>query len=72
MFGQSAGGGSVAALLAMPRAAGLFRRAIVQSMPGTFFTPELAADIAGTLAAELGLDPAGMGQRAARRAAGGR
>ena len=27
VFGQSAGGGSVAALLAMPRAAGLFRRA---------------------------------------------
>src|SRR5664279_2053505 len=44
VFGQSAGGGSVAALLAMPRAAGLFRRAIVQSMPMVFFTPELAAD----------------------------
>jgi para-nitrobenzyl esterase len=57
VFGQSAGGGSVAALLAMPRAAGLFRRAIVQSMPSTFFTPELAADIAGVLAAELGLKP---------------
>jgi len=40
VFGQSAGGGSVAALLAMPRAAGLFRRAIVQSMPSTFFTPQ--------------------------------
>ena len=39
VFGQSAGGGSVAALLAMDRAAGLFRRAIVQSMPGTFFSP---------------------------------
>ena len=39
VFGQSAGGGSVAALLAMPRAAGLFRRAIAQSVPGTFFTP---------------------------------
>jgi para-nitrobenzyl esterase len=58
VFGQSAGGGCVAALLAMPRAAGLFRRAIVQSMPGTFFTPELAADIAGVLATELGLTPA--------------
>ena len=58
VFGQSAGGGCVAALLAMPRAAGLFRRAVVQSMPGTFFTPELAGDIAGTLAAELGLNPA--------------
>ena len=57
VFGQSAGGGSVAALLAMDRASGLFRRAIVQSMPGTFFTPELAADIAAACAAQLGLRP---------------
>ena len=49
VFGQSAGGGSVAALLAMPRAAGLFGRAVAQSVPGTFFTPELARDIAGSL-----------------------
>jgi para-nitrobenzyl esterase len=57
VFGESAGGGSVAALLAMPRAAGLFRRAVAQSVPGTFFSPELAADIAGALAAELGVQP---------------
>jgi para-nitrobenzyl esterase len=57
VFGQSAGGGSVAALLAMRSAAGLFRRAIVQSAPGTFFSPELAADIAAACAAELGLRP---------------
>jgi para-nitrobenzyl esterase len=57
IFGQSAGGGSVAALLAMPRAAGLFHRAIAQSVPGTFFSPELAADVAATCAAELGLRP---------------
>ncbi|MFD5831828.1 carboxylesterase/lipase family protein, partial [Lentzea sp. NPDC060358] len=57
VFGQSAGGGSVAALLAMPRAAGLFQRAIASSVPGTFFTPELAADIASVCAAELGLRP---------------
>jgi para-nitrobenzyl esterase len=55
VFGQSAGGGSVAALLAMPRAAGLFRRAVAQSVPGTFFTPELACDIACACAAEFGL-----------------
>src|SRR5436190_10556940 len=55
VFGQSAGAGSVAALLAMPRAAGLFRRAVAQSVPGPLFTPELAADIAETFAAELGL-----------------
>jgi para-nitrobenzyl esterase len=55
VFGQSAGAGSVAALVGMPRAAGLFGRAIAQSVPGTFFTPELAGDIAGVCAAELGL-----------------
>lgn len=58
VFGQSAGGGSVAALLAMPRAAGLFHRAVASSVPGTFFTPELAADISAACAAELGLHPA--------------
>ena len=57
VFGESAGGGSVAALLAMPRAAGLFRRAVAQSVQGTFFSPELAADIASACAAELGLRP---------------
>jgi para-nitrobenzyl esterase len=58
VFGQSAGGGSVAALLAMPRAAGLFHRAIAQSVPGTYFTPGLAADITRACASELGLEPA--------------
>ncbi|HEX5119928.1 MAG TPA: carboxylesterase family protein [Pseudonocardiaceae bacterium] len=57
VFGESAGGGSVAALLAMPRAAGLFRRAVAQSVPGTFFTTELAEDIAAACSAELGLRP---------------
>ncbi len=33
LFGQSAGGGSVAALLVMPRAAGLFQRAIRRACP---------------------------------------
>jgi para-nitrobenzyl esterase len=41
----------------MPRAAGLFRRAIAQSVPGTFFSAELAADIAAACAAELGVRP---------------
>ncbi|MFI6686953.1 carboxylesterase/lipase family protein [Streptomyces sp. NPDC050485] len=57
VFGQSAGAGSVAALLAMPRAAGLFCRAVAQSVQGTFFSPELAAHIATACAAELGLRP---------------
>ncbi|MFC6082164.1 carboxylesterase/lipase family protein [Sphaerisporangium aureirubrum] len=57
VFGESAGGGSVAALLAMPRAAGLFCRAVAQSVPGPFFSAELAADIAAAFAAELGVEP---------------
>ncbi|GAA4194895.1 carboxylesterase/lipase family protein [Microbispora amethystogenes] len=61
VFGESAGGGSVAALLAMPCAAGLFRRAVAQSVPGTFFSPELAADIAAACADELGVRPTAHG-----------
>ncbi|MEG3627443.1 carboxylesterase/lipase family protein [Streptomyces poriticola] len=57
VFGESAGAGSVAALLAMPRAEGLFRRAIAQSVPGTYFSDELARDMAAALAAEAGLRP---------------
>jgi para-nitrobenzyl esterase len=57
IFGESAGAGSVAALLAMPRAAGLFGRAVAQSVPGPFFSPELAADIAIACAAEVGAAP---------------
>lgn len=57
VFGESAGGGSVAALLAMPDAAGLFCRAVAQSVTGTFFSLDLAADIATACAAELGLRP---------------
>jgi para-nitrobenzyl esterase len=55
VFGESAGAGAIAALLVMPAAAGLFRRAIAQSVPGTFFSPELAADITAAIAAEAGL-----------------
>ncbi len=54
---QSAGAGSVASLLAMPGAAGLFGRAIAQSVPGPFFSDDLARDIAAALAAEAGLRP---------------
>jgi para-nitrobenzyl esterase len=57
VFGESAGGGSIATLLAMPRAAGLFHRAIAQSVPGRYFSTELAADIAAACADELGLRP---------------
>ena len=57
VFGESAGAGSVASLLAMPAASGLFRRAIAQSVPGTYFSEALARDIATAIAAEAGLRP---------------
>jgi para-nitrobenzyl esterase len=55
VFGQSAGAGCIAALLVMPMAAGLFHRAIAQSMPCTYFSERLAAAISATIAAELGV-----------------
>ncbi|TYB61826.1 carboxylesterase/lipase family protein [Nonomuraea sp. PA05] len=58
VFGESAGAGSIIALMAMPRAAGLFGRAIAQSVPGTYFSAALAADLGAVLAGELGLPPA--------------
>ncbi|MET8982919.1 carboxylesterase family protein [Streptomyces sp. NPDC004539] len=57
VFGQSAGAGSIASLLAMPTARGLFHRAITQSIPGTFFSVPLAQDIARAIAAEAGVRP---------------
>ena len=57
VFGQSAGAGSVASLLATPLAVGLFKRAIAQSVPGLYYSAPLAADIGATIAAELGLRP---------------
>jgi para-nitrobenzyl esterase len=61
LCGQSAGAGSIATLLTMPLAAGLFRRAIAQTVPGTYCTPALAADIAAALAARLGAAPTAAG-----------
>ncbi|HEV2258776.1 MAG TPA: carboxylesterase family protein [Streptosporangiaceae bacterium] len=55
VFGESAGAGAIAALMVMPDAAGLFRRAIAQSVPGTFFSPALACDITAAIAARAGL-----------------
>jgi para-nitrobenzyl esterase len=55
VFGESAGAGIVAALLAMPAAEGLFRRAIAQSVPGTFFAPDLAGDVTRAVADATGL-----------------
>ncbi|PXX57501.1 carboxylesterase type B [Nocardia tenerifensis] len=58
IFGQSAGATIVGALLATPEAAGLFRRAIVQSGSGTgAFTPEQAQRVTAAAAAALGVEP---------------
>jgi para-nitrobenzyl esterase len=51
VFGESAGAGAIASLLVMPSAAGLFGRAIAASVPGTFFSTALAADITEAIAA---------------------
>jgi len=65
VFGESAGAGAIAALLVMADAAGLFRRAIAQSVPGTFFTPALAADITAAISAQAGLPPTAEAFKAA-------
>lgn len=57
VFGESAGASSIAALLAMPAARGLFRRAILQSVPGTFFSARLGRDVSVRIGAEVGLSP---------------
>jgi para-nitrobenzyl esterase len=56
IFGQSGGGGKVAALMAMPAAKGLFHRAIIQSGPFLkALEPEHSLRIAELLMAELGI-----------------
>jgi para-nitrobenzyl esterase len=54
VFGESAGGMSVADLLAAPAARGLFRRAIVQSGPPNALPAARAQETAAKLLAELG------------------
>lgn len=56
-LGQSAGAGSIAALLAMPASEGLFQRTILQSIPGTYLAPLLATDIAKEICGRLGRSP---------------
>src|ERR1700689_3331034 len=55
VFGESAGAGVIAAMLAMGQAKGLFKRAIAQSVPGSFFTRDLAGSIAEAIARQAGL-----------------
>lgn len=58
IFGESAGAMSVAALIAAPQTAGLFRRAIMQSGNGAIAAdPEDARTVSAALAAELGIAP---------------
>ncbi len=56
IFGQSGGGGKVAALMAMPGAKGLFHRAIIQSGPFLkALSPDYSARVTDLLISELGL-----------------
>lgn len=58
LFGQSAGATVVGGVLATSEAAGLFRRAIVQSGNGLgAFTTEQAARVTGAAARHLGIEP---------------
>ena len=58
IFGESAGGMSVATLMASPAAKGLFRRAIVQSGNATAVTdPGEAATLTKAMAGTLGVEP---------------
>ena len=56
IFGQSGGGGKVAALMAMPGAKGLFHRAVIQSGPFLkALTTDYSLEVADALLKELGL-----------------
>lgn len=55
IFGESAGSMAVGALLAMPAARGLFRRAIMQSGAGRATSAGRAAEVTSRLLEELGL-----------------
>ncbi|HWA09675.1 MAG TPA: carboxylesterase family protein [Opitutaceae bacterium] len=56
VFGQSGGGGKVAALMAMPSAKGLFHRAIIQTGPYLrFLTMEESNQLSAAMLQELGV-----------------
>jgi para-nitrobenzyl esterase len=58
VFGQSAGAMAVGTLLAMPRADGLFRRAIMESGAGNLcYSVDTARELGHRLAAKLGVPP---------------
>ena len=57
VFGESAGAASVAMLMVMPAAAGLFRRGIAESIPSFLFGADLAMDVAAVVAGKLDRRP---------------
>ncbi|CAH1194497.1 Para-nitrobenzyl esterase [Paenibacillus auburnensis] len=59
VFGESAGSMSIAALLAMPSAKGLFAGAIMQSGAAQTLKPQQSAELGGAFLSELGLTPGG-------------
>jgi para-nitrobenzyl esterase len=68
VFGESAGAGSIVALLAMPAARGLFRRAIVMSAaPNGMIDAATASGRAERFAAEVGVAPAQLRDVAVER-----
>lgn len=60
VFGESAGSMSIAALMSMPKAKGLFQQAIMESGASSALSPELATKIASTFIVELGGSPSDL------------
>lgn len=57
IFGESSGAASVAIHVGAPGARDLFRRAIAQSIPGSFLAPERAEKVTRILSEETGVEP---------------
>jgi len=62
VFGQSAGAISISAMLAMPRARGLFQKAILQSGSALLQTPATANGVMERILADVGLAPREAGR----------
>jgi para-nitrobenzyl esterase len=63
IFGQSGGGGKVAALMAMPEAQGLFQKAVIQSGAFLKFSlPEDTLPVGAAVLAELGISKSQLAQ----------
>jgi para-nitrobenzyl esterase len=62
VFGQSAGANSIAAMLTMPLARGLFHKAILQSGRAYFQTPAVANNVTRAVLADLSLAPDDAGE----------